>query len=253
MAAVEPKPAHNTNGHIENGGGAIENGSNYQGGPAVSRFVTAGGNPIDTSQPAFPSFHRKFGNPAPLGLLGFGATTFVLSMYNVNARHVTNPNVVLGMALGYGGLAQLIAGIEEWACGNTFGATAFSSYGGFWLSFATIYIPQFEVTTAYATPGELDSALGIYLCAWGIVTFLFLVSCLRSSLCLVGLFFFLDITFWCLAGGFLGGSTKAIKAGGAFGILTAAIAGYTGLAGMLTRDTSHFLIPVGDLSKSRTK
>lgn len=66
-------------------------------------------------------------------------------MFNVQARGITHPNVILGMALGYGGLVQLIAGIEEWACGNTFGATAFSSYGGFWLSFATLYIPQFAV------------------------------------------------------------------------------------------------------------
>jgi succinate-acetate transporter protein len=72
--------------------------------------------------------------------MGFGATTFILSMYNVQARGITTPNVVMGMALGYGGLVQLIAGIEEFVCGNTFAATAFSSYGGFWLSFASTYI-----------------------------------------------------------------------------------------------------------------
>jgi succinate-acetate transporter protein len=66
-------------------------------------------------------------------------------MYNVQARHIATPNVILGMALGYGGLVQLIAGIEEWACGNSFGATAFASYGGFWFSFAILYIPQFGV------------------------------------------------------------------------------------------------------------
>lgn len=84
-------------------------------------------------------FHRKFANPAPLGLLGFGATTFILSMYNVQARGITTPNVVLGMALGYGGLVQLLAGMWEFAAGNTFGATAFSSYGGFWFSFGALY------------------------------------------------------------------------------------------------------------------
>jgi succinate-acetate transporter protein len=61
--------------------------------------------------------------------LRFAATTFLLSLYNVRARGITTPNVILGMALGYGGLVQLIAGIEEWAVGNTFGATALSSYG----------------------------------------------------------------------------------------------------------------------------
>ncbi|RSH95342.1 hypothetical protein EHS25_000429 [Saitozyma podzolica] len=259
----EPKPL-NVNGgataHDEAtlaGDGNYNNNLNnanagYQGtGGSIARFITPGGNPIDTSQPAFPVFHRKFANPAPLGLLGFGATTFVLSMYNVQARHIAHPNVVLGMALGYGGLVQLIAGIEEWACGNTFGATAFASYGGFWLSFATLYIPQFEVTAAYTSASELDSAIGIYLCAWGIVTFLFLIASLKSSIALVSLFFFLDLTFWLLVAGFLAPSTKCIKAGGAFGIFTAGIAGYTALAGMLTKDTSHFMIPVGDLSRAK--
>jgi len=127
--------------------------------------------------------------------MAFGATTFILSMFNVQARGITTPNVVLGMALGYGGLVQLIAGIQEFVCGNTFAATAFSSYGGFWLSFAStsntphplghskkltltaFYIPQLGVTTAYATEDELDSALAIYLSAWGIVTLIFLIVC----------------------------------------------------------------------------
>lgn len=105
----------------------------------ASPVITPGGNPIDNSQPAFPVFHRKFANPAPLGLMAFGATTFVLSMFNVQARGITTPNVILGMALAYGGLCQLLAGMWEFAAGNTFGATAFSSYGGFWLSFAVLY------------------------------------------------------------------------------------------------------------------
>lgn len=87
----------------------------------------------------------SFANPAPLGLLAFGATTFILSMYNIQASGVRTPNVVLGMALGYGGLVQLIAGIEEWACGNSFGATAFASYGGFWFSFGSLYLPFFNI------------------------------------------------------------------------------------------------------------
>jgi succinate-acetate transporter protein len=64
-------------------------------------------------------------------------------MYNVSARGVKTPNVVLGMALGYGGLVQLLAGMWEFASGNTFAATAFSSYGGFWLSFGAIYGKQY--------------------------------------------------------------------------------------------------------------
>lgn len=75
----------------------------------------------------------------------FAATTFLLSCFNLQPRHITTPNLILGTALGYAGLAQIIVGIEEWAGGNTFGAKVFCSYGGFWLSFATLYIPQFGV------------------------------------------------------------------------------------------------------------
>ena len=71
--------------------------------------------------------------------MSFATTTFVLSMFNVSARGVTTPNVILGLAIGYGGLVQLLAGMWEFASGNTFAATAFSSYGGFWISFGFIY------------------------------------------------------------------------------------------------------------------
>ncbi|EIW67010.1 hypothetical protein TREMEDRAFT_64877 [Tremella mesenterica DSM 1558] len=223
----ETKPVGNNGTDTASVGG-------YNEGGAMRRFITPGGHPIDTSQPAFPVFHRKFANPSPLGLLGFAATTFVLSMYNVQARHIATPNVVLGMALGYGGLVQLIAGIEEWACGNTFAATALSSYGGFWFSFATLYIPQFAVAAAYTVPGEFENAVGIYLVSWSIITFIFFIASHAHPPSV---------------GGFLGPSEKAVKAGGAFGILTAAIAAYTALAGLLTRDTSYFLIPVGDLTR----
>jgi len=245
--ALEPEMKQ---GHM-NGHGASAHSEGYTNGAQVGRFITPGGNPIDTTQPAFPVFHRRLANPSPLGLMAFGATTFILSMFNVQARGITTPNVVLGMALGYGGLVQLIAGIQEFVCGNTFAATAFSSYGGFWLSFATFYIPQLGVTTAYATEDELDSALAIYLSAWGIVTLIFLIASLRSSIALISLFFFLDVTFWLLAAGDYSGVTNVTKAGGAFGILTAGIAGYTALAGLLTKDTSYFLLPVGDQSKKR--
>ncbi|BEI83915.1 hypothetical protein CcaverHIS002_0405190 [Cutaneotrichosporon cavernicola] len=223
--------------------------ANFSGGTGVSRFITPGGNPMDTSQPAFPVFHRKFANPAPLGLLAFGGTTLVLSLFNAQARDVTHPNVILGLALGYGGFAQVIAGVEEWACGNTFGATAFTSYGAFWLSFSVFYIPQLEVMSAYPTQYERDSALGIYLTMWGIITFIFLLGTLRSSVALFLVFFFLVITFFVLAAGHFTGHLTTTKAGGGLGVVTALCAFYTALAGILTKDTSYFLLPVGDLSK----
>ncbi|GMK59346.1 hypothetical protein CspeluHIS016_0703610 [Cutaneotrichosporon spelunceum] len=223
--------------------------ANFSGGSGVSRFVTPGGNPMDTSQPAFPVFHRKFANPAPLGLFAFGGTTLVLSLFNAQARHVTHPQIVLGLALGYGGFAQIIAGVEEWACGNTFGSTAFTSYGAFWLSFSVFYIPQLEVLSSYPTAAERDAALGIYLTMWGIITFLFLLGTLRSSVALFLVFFTLVITFFLLAAGHYTQRIVLTKAGGGLGVVCAVTAFYTGLAGILTKDTSYFILPVGDLSK----
>jgi len=166
----------------------------YGSGAHVNRAITPGGHPLDSSQPAFPVYHRKFANPAPLGLMSFALTTFVLSMVNVNARGVTNANLVLSVAFGYGGLVQLLAGMWEFAAGNTFGATAFSSYGGFWISYGLIYWPSSGILTAYTNPSELHSILGFYLAGWFIFTFIMLIAALRSSAGLISVFFFLTIT-----------------------------------------------------------
>ncbi|UZJ55894.1 hypothetical protein CBS101457_005214 [Exobasidium rhododendri] len=244
----------------ENGGLA-----GYQGGASTHRAVTPGGHIQDNSQPAFPVYHRRFANPAPLGLFGFAATTFVLSLYNVGARGVTAPNAVLGLAIGYGGLAQFVAGVWEFAAGNTFGATAFCSYGGFWWSYAILFIPWFGISTAYVdaattaglTTAEataaggamMTNAVGLYLVAWFIFTFIMLVASFRSSLGLVLLFFFLDLTFLLLFVAEFTGVKGVQTAGGAFGIVTAAVAWYVGAAGLLSPDTSFFTLPVLDLSR----
>lgn len=196
--------------------------------------------------------HRRLGNPAPLGLFAFASTTLVLSLFNVHARHITVNNAIVGMALWYGGLAQLLAGMWEFATGNTFGATAFTSYGAFWLSFATILIPNSGVIDAYsAEPGMLDDALGIYLVAWMVVTFLFFIGSLRKSIGLSALFFFLTLTFMLLAIGFMMKKINIQKAGGYVGIVTAMIAYYCGLADMLTSN-DIFQIPTGRHAPRRT-
>jgi hypothetical protein len=210
------------------------------------------GHSLDESQPAFPTYHRKFANPAPLGLSAFAATTFLLSLINVQTRGVEVPNLVVSMAYGYGGLVQLLAGMWEFAAGNTFGATAFSSYGGFWISFGLIFTPGSGILDGYAAAeGQLENVLGLYLFTWFIFTFIMLVAAHRSSLGLVLLFFFLDLTFLLLAVGFLMPTHTVItKAGGSFGLITAAIAWYVAAAGLLTPDTSFFTLPVGELKRA---
>jgi len=202
------------------------------------------------SQP--PSQLRTLGNPGPLGLYSFASTTFILSMFNVQARGITVPNVVVGMAIAVGGLAQLLAGMWEFACGNTFGATAFTSYGGFWLSYAALLVPGTGIGDAYAAhQSQEPNAIGIWLASWFIITFLFFLGSLRINVGLITLFFFLDVTFLLLMIGEFSGNMNIHKTGGGFGILTAAIAYYCGTAQLLTEGSALFSLPLGPINKRR--
>jgi len=193
---------------------------------------------------------RTIANPAPLGLFSFASTTLILSLINVQARHVVAPNVVVGMAVACGGLAQLLAGMWEFVCGNTFGATAFSSYGAFWISYALILIPGTGIIAGYeADPSELGNALGFFLMSWFIFTFIMFLASLRSTFALASLFFFLTLTFMFLMIGQFTTKVVIVKVGGGFGILTAAIAYYTAASGLITQHASYFTLPAGDLPK----
>lgn len=230
-----------------------------------------GGNPLarlDTSEnarlPAFggefqPGTYRyvkdqKIANPAPLGLCAFALTTFILSLINLNTRGVATPNIVVASAFAYGGLVQLLAGMWEMAVGNTFGATALSSYGGFWISFGITLTPGgFQIVEAYtatgADPNGFTNAFGFFLMGWFIFTFLMLMCTFRSTVAFFFLFFTLDLAFLLLGIGYLqatAGVPQAgcIRAGGAFGIIAAFAAWYNALAGILDRGNSFFLIPV---------
>ncbi|PRQ74802.1 GPR1/FUN34/yaaH family-domain containing protein [Rhodotorula toruloides] len=294
---------HAANGaHGQHGVTGVSTGSpayaSQEGGaPFNLRNITPGGHPLDRSQPAFPTYHRRFANPAPLGLCGFALTTFMLSLINgksrrserdplgrvtsafavlrlvvaastsderveqhtdseddalaVKTRGVTVPNVVVGPALFYGGLAQLLAGMWEFATGNTFGATAFSSYGAFWLAYAFIVSPWSAIASSYEAEGMFGNGVAFFLWGWFIFTFIMLLASLRSSIALTGVFFFLTITFLLLGIAELGvGNASAIQtAGGAFGLITAFNAWYVAAANLMTPDQSFFVLPVGDMSK----
>lgn len=198
--------------------------------------------------------HRKFGNPGPLGLSAFALTTFVLSLVNLQTRGVKHPNIVTGLAFGYGGLVQLLAGMWEFAVGNTFGATALSSYGGFWISYAIIITAggqSYGIEAAYATESEFQNAIGFYLSGWFIFTFILTIFVLKAHLAFFLLFFFLTITFLLLAiGHFIltaagEPTTSIIQAGGVFGIITAFVAWYNAMAQLSEKSNSFFEYPVG--------
>ncbi|EPQ61350.1 hypothetical protein GLOTRDRAFT_69736 [Gloeophyllum trabeum ATCC 11539] len=194
--------------------------------------------------------NRPIANPGPLGLFSFASTTFILSLINIQTRGINTPNVVVGMAIFGGGLAQLLAGMWEFAAGNTFGATAFSSYGAFWLSYAAILLPATGIASAYGDDKtELDNAIGIYLIAWFMFTFLMLLGALRKSWAMIILLSCLTITFILLAAANFTASLSTQKAGGVMGAITAFVAYYMALAEMLTRRDAYFMLPLGEVPK----
>jgi len=195
-----------------------------------ARFPAFGGE----FQPGLykPTTHRKFANPAPLGLSAFALTTFVLSLINIGERGVTEPNIIVSLAFGYGGFVQLLAGMWEMAVGNTFGATALSSYGGFWISVAIILTPGgFEIVENYSGTGtntnDFNNAFGYFFMGWFIFTTILVLCTLRSTLAFFMLFFTLDMAFLFLGISRLTASSAGVpdlptqKAGGYFGIFAA--------------------------------
>jgi len=197
----------------------------------------------------------RIGNPGALGLFSFASTTFILSMINVQTRHIMEPNVVVGMAIFCGGLVQLLAGMWEFPRGNVFGATAFSSYGAFWMSYATILIPSSGILDAYTAtgvaPGDLENALGIYLITWMMFTFLMFIAALRRNIAFCVLLGFLTLTFMMLAIGAFTLKVSCTKAGGALGIITAFVAYYCALSELLILEESYFMLPLGSIAKRR--
>jgi len=199
-----------------------------------------------------PYEHRKLANPAPLGLCAFALTTFVLSCCNMEARGVAAPNIAVPLAFGYGGLVQLLAGMWEIAAGNTFGATALSSYGGFWISYGILLTPEWGITDPTGPYlGAVASPIGFFLTGWFIFTTLLVLCTLRSTVAFFLLFFTLDITFLLLAcsnyAADNGAATMSVnlqKAGGLFGFLAAFLAWYNALAGIQDSSNSFFTVPV---------
>jgi uncharacterized protein len=182
-------------------------------------------------------------NPAPLGLMGFGLTTLVLSFVNANivGGGPASFPIVLGMAVAFGGTAQLLAGMWEFRTGNTFGAVAFTSYGAFWISF--FFLVSFNV--AQLPPKEIDAALGLYLWMWGIFTGCLFLCTFASPRALQLLFLLLAVTFILLGIGNSGASSSMVHAGGYFGIATGAVALYIATADIMQAVYKRSVLPVG--------
>ncbi len=196
---------------------------------------------IDTTTPApAPSgFGALLADPGPLGLGAFAMTTFFLSSVNAGLIPKTVEPVVLGLALFYGGIVQVLAGMWEFAKGNTFGAVAFSSYGAFWLSFWYL-VAHTDLSKAGTDAGK---GVGWFLLCWTIFTGLMLIASLRTNGLLVGVFVLLFLTFIALTIGAYGGSSGMTKLGGWLGLLTAIAAWYGSLAGVGNATAKRAMFP----------
>jgi hypothetical protein len=183
-------------------------------------------------------------DPAPLGLAGFGITTMMLSFINAGVIGAGATVAVLPMAFAYGGLAQLLAGMWAFKRGNTFAATAFTSFGAFWLSYYLLV----DVFAAQIKPAsDAGPIIGLYLFMWGVFTLYMFIASLAGTKAVMVVFFLLFLTFFLLAFGAWGwgggGGTGFTHIGGWVGILTAIAALYTSFADVTNATFKRIVLP----------
>ena len=184
------------------------------------------------------------GNPAPLGLLGFGMTTVLLNLHNAGFYEINS--MILAMGICYGGAAQIVAGIMEWRKGNTFATTAFLSYGLFWLSLVALVLLE---KLGWAAPSN-DTAMAAYLAMWGLFTAVMFIGTLRLNRALQVVFGALTILFFMLAiGDYTNASTGFKHTTGYEGIFCGFSAIYAGLAQVLNELFGKIVLPLGPVKK----
>jgi succinate-acetate transporter protein len=182
-------------------------------------------------------------NPAPLGLFGFGMTTILLNLHNAGIYEMNS--MILAMGLFYGGMAQIIAGVLESKKNNTFGMTAFISYGFFWLTLVGLIL----MGKWGWIPAPSNNGMIAYLIMWGIFTFLLFIGTLRISKALQFVFATLTILFFLLAAGHITGNESLEKFTGYEGILCGASAVYAAIAGLLNEVYGRTVLPTGPVAK----
>ena len=190
---------------------------------------------------------EKLANPAPLGLLGFGMTTILLNLHNAGLFPLDT--MILAMGLAYGGLAQVIVGIMEFKKGNTFGTTAFTSYGLFWWSLVILLLlPNSSLVTGFTAPNP--TAMAFYFLVWGIFTFVMFFGTLKTNRALQFVFMSLAILFFLLTIRDLTGNMILIgdltigALAGIEGIICGSSAIYLALAEVLNEANKKTVLPI---------
>ena len=200
-------------------------------------------NIIATDQPIL--IRDNSANPAPLGLLGFGMTTTLLNLHNAGFFELDS--MILGMGIFMGGIAQIIAGIQEWKKNNTFGATAFTAYGSFWLSLVAIWlIPKTVFGSSFKSS---ETAIGWYLLLWGVFTLFMFIGTLMANLLLQTIFFTLTILFFLLAAADFTGNTTLHTIAGYEGIVCGLSAFYGCVAQVINEVHGRTVLPIGVRTK----
>jgi succinate-acetate transporter protein len=192
---------------------------------------------MQTAEPL--QFKDLTANPAPLGLLGFGMTTILLNIHN--AGFYALGTMILSMGIFYGGLAQIIAGIMEWKKGNTFGTTAFTSYGLFWLTLVGLLVMP---NTSWWEKAPGSSEIATYLLMWGIFTLFMFIGTFRLSFALQFIFGSLTLLFFLLAISDYTGSSSLRIIAGYEGIICGVSAVYTGLAQVINEVYGKKMLPL---------
>ncbi|MGG8472569.1 acetate uptake transporter [Rahnella sp. PAMC25617] len=186
---------------------------------------------------------KPLANPGPLGLMGFGMTTILLNLHNAGFFPLTA--VIVSMGIFYGGLIQILAGMMEFKKGNTFGTTAFTSYGAFWLSLVGILmLPRMGLADASS-----ESFLGAYLGVWGIFTLFMFFGTLKGNRGIQVVFGSLTILFALLCYGNMTGNTAVLHFAGFEGIFCGASAIYLAMAEVLNEQYGRTVLPVGEPKK----
>jgi len=180
-------------------------------------------------------------NPAPLGLLGFGMTTILLNIHNAGFYGLNS--MIIGMGIFMGGIAQIIAGVQEWKKNNTFGATAFTAYGLFWLSLVAIWLLPSARNIVVSRPDNI--ALGWYLLFWGLFTSGMFIASLKLNRAIQVVFASLAVLFFLLALGDFTNSRTIIIIAGFEGIFCGLSAFYASLAMVINETYGKKILPLG--------
>jgi len=260
LGATPATTNHTANDGINNNGGVGHHYGNKGqfGGNDYNNYTN---DPDFVGEPGFPQYHRRIANPGPLGMFSQAVALFLWGLYIVHARGIVETSFFVGMALAVGGIVQFLAGMWEFRTGNTFAATQFSMYGGFWFAIGLLYIPGVGGIAPYG-PATTDiwgaggnyayhQAVGCFWLVWFLFSFMLWLASFRSSVALSLKLFLVWLMFLLFMSGEFVGRYLVIKAGGGVAIAAGAVSFFMATASLMTHETSYFPLhkTLGELPK----